>query len=149
MEWLVAISLTVMLGLAAVPFTADWIRSADCRTAASVLGFGFAKARAVAMRNPSGTVQGTAAGGLKIALSNSQALVLVCSGSAGAATCVNGGSTVLWSANYRATVSTTLGGSTLSSSTPITVDVDNRGKPLSATSYSLSLGGASEAGTLY
>jgi len=148
-EWMVVVSLTAMLGLVTIPFTSDWGHSADCRTAASVLSFGFSKARAVAMRNPAAAAQGSAAAGMKVSLGSSQAQVYVCRGSASSTGCVSGGTSVLWTGQYRATVATTVGGATLSKTNTLTIDVDNRGTPLSGTSFNLTLGGASEVGTFY
>ncbi|CAN5233210.1 hypothetical protein BH10PSE16_BH10PSE16_22950 [soil metagenome] len=83
---------------------------------------------------------------LRLVTSGATTTLLVCKGAPTSSDCVPGGATVYWKTDYPASVSTTL-----SSATPLTLGLDNRGTPLSATGYTLSRGGAQndETGFFY
>ncbi len=150
-ELLITISITAFLLATAAPLTLDWVYSAQTRDARGKLARAFSMTKSIALRNAGGAAAPSAASGLKILTDGTTNTVLACIGAAGSATCAVGGSSLKWSATYRAAISTTINGVALSAAAPLTIDLDNRGNALTGTAFTLSRGGSNnaETGTLY
>lgn len=150
-ELLITISITAFLLATAAPLTLDWVYSAQTRDARGKLVQGFSTAKAIALRNARGAATPLAAARLKISSDGTTNTVLACPCGIGSAACPPGATNLCWSATYRATIGTIISNATLTSSVPLTVDIDNRGTPLTGTGFTLSRGGSNnaEAGTLY
>lgn len=150
-ELMITISIMVLLFLAAAPLISDWVFSAQTRDARGKLVEAFGTAKAVALRNPDGIPLPGVAAGLRIVTDGSYTTVLACNGSTANAGCAIGGANVQWSATYRASITTMIGGVTGSTATPLSINIDNRGDPTASTAFTLSRGASQndETGTLY
>ena len=152
-ELMVTLAVLAMLLLATVPLAADWIHSAQTRDAHGKLVRSYGTTKALALRNPLGAPAGTVAAGLRLEMDGAVVRLLVCLGDpANASSCTPGHTRVRATANYPATVSTALNGTTLASGVALVVALDNRGALLlpASTAYTLTRGGSqnNETGTL-
>jgi prepilin-type N-terminal cleavage/methylation domain-containing protein len=147
-ELMLVIALLAILAVIAAPFALGWSYGASTLDAKGKLVFGYSKAKAVALRNPTNALHGVASAGLAVLTDGMTTTVLVCSGSSSACTPTSG--SLQWSATYPGAITTTVGGTTVASAVTAHLDIDSRGIPLSATTFTLSRGGGNdETGTLY
>src|SRR5690606_31472179 len=91
-ELLITLALIAIVALAAVPYTTAWINTANVQTSAASLEQAFAKAKALALRNPAGVRVGTPAASVKLVGNN----LIVCSGAPGDAGCAVAGGNMVW-----------------------------------------------------
>lgn len=129
-ELLVTISIMVVLLLAAVPYTSDWLYSAQTRDAQAKLMQGFGTAKALALRNPLQAPLPLPAAGVRLVNTGQLILLLVCAGNPDSTDCAPGGASVYLKISYPASVNTLLDNKTLSAATPLSIGLDNRGAPL-------------------
>jgi prepilin-type N-terminal cleavage/methylation domain-containing protein len=149
-EMAVALALIAILAVMAAPFTVSWSYGASTLDAKGRLVFAYAKAKALAMRNPTSVLQGIAAAGMVVSNDGTTTTVLVCKGAGSAATCSASGANLVWSTTYSSKVATTLSGTLVATGTTAYVDLDNRGTALATATFTLSRGsGNDETGTLY
>lgn len=143
-ELLVSLSITSMVLLASAPYLSDWTYSRQIKDANSKLLSAYGLAKALALRNPEAVPSTAAAAGIKVVTGASTRAVYVCKGDPASAACATGGANMLWSADFPAAISMTLGGSNVTSSSAVTVAINNRGMPTSGTvyGYTLSRGGS-------
>ncbi|MBP9940624.1 MAG: prepilin-type N-terminal cleavage/methylation domain-containing protein [Comamonas sp.] len=146
-ELMVTLVIMALLMLVTVPLASDWIHSAQTRDAHNKLVQSYGIAKALALRNPLDKDKNTTAAVLRIVLDTDAGVVrlLVCSEDPAADTtaCAVGGARLLASADYPSSVTTVLGGSTLTATTsPLKVELDNRGGLIApaSTAYTLSRG---------
>lgn len=92
-ELMITVALIAILAVIGVPYTASWVHQAAVQETESSLRSAYGKAKAVAMRNPTGvTAAGAAAAGIK----NANGILLVCQGDPADATCAVNGANVVW-----------------------------------------------------
>ena len=143
-ELLVSLSITSMVLLASAPYLSDWTYSRQIKDANSKLLSAYGLAKALALRNPEAVPSTAAAAGIKVVTGASTRAVYVCKGDPASAACATGGANMLWSADFPSAIGMTLGGSNVTSSSAVTVAINNRGMPTSGTvyGYTLSRGGS-------
>ena len=138
------ITLTIMsfLLLACAPFLADWTYSSQVKDAQSKLLAGYGLAKALALRNPNAAQSNQTAAGIKVVTGASLSTVYVCKGDPSLSGCASSGANKLWSADFPSAVALTLGGSSVTASSSVTVSLNNRGVPTTGTvpSYTLARG---------
>ena len=141
-EMMITILIMSLLLLAAVPFTTAWIQGARVNEAKSKLLQGYELARALAQRNPNGARAPAAAAGLK-----QEGLTLyVCLGDpATTATCAAGNSDVKWKAELPVNTSLVIGTGSGSSQT---LGIDNTGRALTASNFTVTNGSQNDSGNL-
>ncbi len=143
-ELLVTLAITSMVLLASAPYLSDWTYSRQIKDANSKLMSAYGLAKALALRNPEAAPAAAPAAGIKVVTGSSTRAIYVCKGDPASAACTTGGSNVLWSADFPAAISMTLGGSSVTSGSAVTVAIDNRGVPTTGLvyGYTLSRGGS-------
>lgn len=146
-ELLITLALIAIVALAAVPYTTAWINTANVQTSAASLEQAFAKAKALALRNPAGVSVGTPAASVKLVGNN----LIVCSGAPGDAGCAVAGGNMVWLGNVTDGVAIQWGGAGLSS---VLFDnsgqaVDGNGNPLAILDLSVRKGDVSYDAHLY
>lgn len=143
-ELLVTLAISSMLLLASAPYLSDWTYSRQIKDANSKLQSAYGLAKALAMRNPDAASATAAAAGIKVVTGNSTRAVYVCKGDPASAACATGGASLLWSADFPAAITMTLGGTNVTSSSAVTLAINNRGVPTTGLvyGYTLSRGGA-------
>lgn len=146
-ELMITLALIAIIAMAAVPYTASWIHAAQVQTTAANLEQAFAKAKALALRNPSGVTASAPAASVKLAGN----IVIVCSGAAGDAGCSLGGGNMVWQGNVTDGVAIQSGGAALSS---IVFDnsgqaIDASGNPLAVLDVDIGKGNVSYDAHLY
>ena len=143
-ELLVSLSIMSMVLLASAPYLSDWTYSRQIKDANSKLLSAYGLAKAMALRNPEAAPSTAAAAGIKVVTGASTRAVFVCKGDPASAACATGGANMLWSADFPAAISMTLGGSNVTSGSDVTLAINNRGVPTSGTvyGYTLSRGGS-------
>jgi type IV fimbrial biogenesis protein FimT len=150
-ELLVTVGITALLVLAAIPFASNWVYSSQTLTGRTELIEAFSLAKALALQNPAQIALPSAAAGMRVVTDGTTTTLLVCTGSSAASGCAIGGANVQWSATYSGLVTTTINGVAAAPGSPLSLDLDDRGEPLSGTAFVLSRGAASnnETGSLY
>lgn len=151
-ELLVTAAVVAVLVLGAGPLATNWTYSAQTHSARTQLAEAYSLAKALALQNPNHVaVSAGAAAGMKISTDGTTTTVFVCVGSASSANCVANGSAVTWSTTYSGLVTTTINSVAATTSTPLTLNIDNRGEPATSTAFVLSRGGTTnnETGTLF
>ena len=146
-ELLITLALIAILALAAVPYTSAWINTANVQTSTATLEHAFAKAKALALRNPAGVSVGTPAASVKLVGNN----LIVCSGAPGDAGCTVGGGDMVWLGDVRAGVAIQSGGAGLSSVlfNNSGQAIDGNGNPLAILDLSVTQGDVSHDAHLY
>ena len=158
-ELMVTLAILAMLLLMAAPLAADWVHGARTLQARGTLVQGFENAKALALRNPCADPNATgtpAAAALEAKIEGTTVTLNVLALPQGVSGCALLGArpNPQWTARLPDGVGLTLNGTLLTtSSTPLTVQLDNRGLPVSAASipFTLRRGGHQndETGTLY
>ena len=155
-ELMVTLAILAMLLLMAAPLAADWVHGARTLQARGTLVQGFENAKALALRNPCGAPNETQAYAavLEAELDGTTVTLNVLALPQGVSGCALLGArpNPQWTARLPDGVGLTLNGTLLTtSSTPLTVNLDNRGLPAASIPFTLRRGGHQndETGTLY
>ena len=156
-ELLVTLAILAMLLLMAAPLAADWVHGARTLQARGTLVQGFENAKALALRNPCADPNATgtpAAAALEAKIEGTTVTLNVLALPQGVSGCALLGArpNPQWTARLPDGVGLTLNGTLLTtSSTPLTVQLDNRGLPAASTPFILRRGGHQndETGTLH
>ena len=143
-ELLVTLTITSLVLLASAPYLSDWTYSRQIKDANSKLLSAYGMAKALALRNPEAAPAAAPAAGIKVVTGASTRALYVCKGDPASAACATGGANMLWSADFPAAISMTLGGSSVTSGSAVILAINNRGVPTSGTvyGYTLSRGGS-------
>ena len=154
-ELMVTLAILAMLLLMAAPLAADWVHGARTLQARGTLVQGFENAKALALRNPCADPNATGAPAAVLQAETDGATVTL------KVLAQQGGSVCAllvtrpnpqWTARLPDGVGLTLNGTLLTtSSTPLTVQLDNRGLPAASIPFTLRRGGHQndETGTLH
>ena len=151
-ELMVTLAILAMLLLMAAPLAADWVHGARTLQARGTLVQGFENAKALALRNPCADPNATgtpAAAALEAKIEGTTVTLNVLALPQGVSGCAPNPQ---WTARLPDGVGLTLNDTLLTtSSTPLTVNLDNRGLPAASTPFILRRGGHQndETGTLY
>ena len=155
-ELMVTLAILAMLLLMAAPLAADWVHGARTLQARGTLVQGFENAKALALRNPCADPNATgtpAAAALEAKIEGTTVTLNVLALPQGVSGCALLGArpNPQWTARLPDGVGLTLNGTLLTTSTPLTVNLDNRGLPAASTSFILRRGGHQndETGTLH
>ena len=156
-ELLVTLAILAMLLLMAAPLAADWVHGARTLQARGTLVQGFENAKALALRNPCADPNATgtpAAAALEAKIEGTTVTLNVLALPQGVSGCALLGArpNPQWTARLPDGVGLTLNGTLLTtSSTPLTVNLDNRGLPAASIPFTLRRGGHQndETGTLH
>ena len=154
-ELMVTLAILAMLLLMAAPLAADWVHGARTLQARGTLVQGFENAKALALRNPCADPNATGAPAAVLQAETDGATVtLNVLAQQGGSVCALLGArpNPQWTARLPDGVGLTLNGTLLTtSSTPLTVQLDNRGLPAASTPFILRRGGHQndETGTLH
>ena len=156
-ELMVTLAILAMLLLMAAPLAADWVHGARTLQARGTLVQGFENAKALALRNPCADPNATgtpAAAALEAKIEGTTVTLNVLALPQGVSGCALLGArpNPQWTARLPDGVGLTLNGTLLTTgSTPLTVQLDNRGLPAASIPFILRRGGHQndETGTLY
>ena len=156
-ELMVTLAILAMLLLMAAPLAADWVHGARTLQARGTLVQGFENAKALALRNPCADPNATgtpAAAALEAKIEGTTVTLNVLALPQGGSGCALLGArpNPQWTARLPDGVGLTLNGTLLTtSSTPLTVNLDNRGLPAASIPFTLRRGGDQndETGTLH
>ena len=156
-ELMVTLAILAMLLLMAAPLAADWVHGARTLQARGTLVQGFENAKALALRNPCADPNATgtpAAAALEAKIEGTTVTLNVLALPQGVSGCALLGArpNPQWTARLPDGVGLTLNGTLLTtSSTPLTVQLDNRGLPAASIPFTLRRGGHQndETGTLH
>jgi prepilin-type N-terminal cleavage/methylation domain-containing protein len=156
-ELMVTLAILAMLLLMAAPLAADWVHGARTLQARGTLVQGFENAKALALRNPCADPNATgtpAAAALEAKIEGTTVTLNVLALPQGVSGCALLGArpNPQWTARLPDGVGLTLNGTLLTtSSTPLTVNLDNRGLPAASIPFTLRRGGHQndETGTLH
>lgn len=156
-ELMVTLAILAMLLLMAAPLAADWVHGARTLQARGTLVQGFENAKALALRNPCADPNATgtpAAAALEAKIEGTTVTLNVLALPQGVSGCalLDARPNPQWTARLPDGVGLTLNGTLLTtSSTPLTVTLDNRGLPAASIPFTLRRGGHQndETGTLH
>ena len=155
-ELMVTLAILAMLLLMAAPLAADWVHGARTLQARGTLVQGFENAKALALRNPCADPNATgtpAAAALEAKIEGTTVTLNVLALPQGVSGCALLGArpNPQWTARLPDGVGLTLNGTLLTTGTPLTVNLDNRGLPAASTPFTLRRGGLQndETGTLH
>lgn len=156
-ELMVTLAILAMLLLMAAPLAADWVHGARTLQARGTLVQGFENAKALALRNPCADPNATgtpAAAALEAKIEGTTVTLNVLALPQGVSGCalLDARPNPQWTARLPDGVGLTLNGTLLTtSSTPLTVNLDNRGLPAASIPFILRRGGHQndETGTLH
>lgn len=156
-ELMVTLAILAMLLLMAAPLAADWVHGARTLQARGTLVQGFENAKALALRNPCADPNATgtpAAAALEAKIEGTTVTLNVLALPQGVSGCalLDARPNPQWTARLPDGVGLTLNGTLLTtSSTPLTVNLDNRGLPAASIPFTLRRGGDQndETGTLH
>lgn len=156
-ELMVTLAILAMLLLMAAPLAADWVHGARTLQARGTLVQGFENAKALALRNPCADPNATgtpAAAALEAKIEGTTVTlnVLALPQSVSGCALLGARPNPQWTARLPDGVGLTLNGTLLTtSSTPLTVNLDNRGLPAASIPFTLRRGGHQndETGTLH
>ena len=154
-ELMVTLAILAMLLLMAAPLAADWVHGARTLQARGTLVQGFENAKALALRNPCGAPNETQAYAAVLQAKldvdgTTVTLNVLAQGGSGCAL-LGARPNPQWTARLPDGVGLTLNGTLLTTGTPLTVNLDNRGLPAASTPFILRRGGHQndETGTLH
>lgn len=155
-ELMVTLAILAMLLLMAAPLAADWVHGARTLQARGTLVQGFENAKALALRNPCADPNATgtpAAAALEAKIEGTTVTLNVLALPQGVSGCALLGArpNPQWTARLPDGVGLTLNGTLLTTGTPLTVNLDNRGLPAASIPFTLRRGGNQndETGTLH
>ena len=155
-ELMVTLAILAMLLLMAAPLAADWVHGARTLQARGTLVQGFENAKALALRNPCADPNATgtpAAAALEAKIEGTTVTLNVLALPQGGSGCALLGArpNPQWTARLPDGVGLTLNGTLLTTGTPLTVNLDNRGLPAAPIPFTLRRGGPQndETGTLH
>ena len=155
-ELMVTLAILAMLLLMAAPLAADWVHGARTLQARGTLVQGFENAKALALRNPCADPNATgtpAAAALEAKIEGTTVTLNVLALPQGVSGCalLDARPNPQWTARLPDGVGLTLNGTLLTTGTPLTVTLDNRGLPAASTPFTLRRGGHQndETGTLH
>lgn len=153
-ELMVTLAILAMLLLMAAPLAADWVHGARTLQARGTLVQGFENAKALALRNPCEAPNATGAHAAVLQAQTDGVTVTLNVLAQGGSGCALLGArpNPQWTARLPDGVGLTLNGTLLTtSSTPLTVNLDNRGLPAASIPFTLRRGGNQndETGTLH
>ncbi len=154
-ELMVTLAILAMLLLMAAPLAADWVHGARTLQARGTLVQGFENAKALALRNPCADPNATgtpAAAALEAKIEGTTVTLNVLAQGGSGCALLGARPNPQWTARLPDGVGLTLNGTLLTtSSTPLTVNLDNRGLPAASIPFILRRGGHQndETGTLY
>ena len=156
-ELMVTLAILAMLLLMAAPLAADWVHGARTLQARGTLVQGFENAKALALRNPCADPNATgtpAAAALEAKIEGTTVTLNVLALPQGVSGCalLDARPNPQWTARLPDGVGLTLNDTLLTtSSTPLTVQLDNRGLPAASIPFILRRGGHQndETGTLH
>lgn len=155
-ELMVTLAILAMLLLMAAPLAADWVHGARTLQARGTLVQGFENAKALALRNPCADPNATgtpAAAALEAKIEGTTVTLNVLALPQGVSGCalLDARPNPQWTARLPDGVGLTLNGTLLTTGTPLTVNLDNRGLPAASIPFTLRRGGNQndETGTLH
>jgi len=155
-ELMIVVAIVAVLALMAAPLTPDWVHGARTLQARGTLVQGFENAKALALRNPceAPNATGAHAAALQAKTEGTTVTLNVLALPQGVSGCALLGArpNPQWTARLPDGVGLTLNGTLLTtSSTPLTVKLDNRGLPAASIPFTLRRGGHQndETGTLH
>ena len=156
-ELMVTLAILAMLLLMAAPLAADWVHGARTLQARGTRVQGFENAKALALRNPCADPNATgtpAAAALEAKIEGTTVTLNVLALPQGVSGCalLDARPNPQWTARLPDGVGLTLNGTLLTtSSTPLTVQLDNRGLPAASIPFILRRGGHQndETGTMH
>ena len=154
-ELMVTLAILAMLLLMAAPLAADWVHGARTLQARGTLVQGFENAKALALRNPCADPNATGtppAAALQAQTDGATVTLNVLAQGGSGCALLGARPNPQWTARLPDGVGLTLNGTLLTtSSTPLTVNLDNRGLPAASTPFILRRGGHQndETGTLH
>jgi prepilin-type N-terminal cleavage/methylation domain-containing protein len=155
-ELMVTLAILAMLLLMAAPLAADWVHGARTLQARGTLVQGFENAKALALRNPCADPNATgtpAAAALEAKIEGTTVTLNVLALPQGVSGCalLDARPNPQWTARLPDGVGLTLNGTLLTTGTPLTVNLDNRGLPAASIPFILRRGGHQndETGTLH
>ena len=154
-ELMVTLAILAMLLLMAAPLAADWVHGARTLQARGTLVQGFENAKALALRNPCEAPNATGAHAAVLQAQTDGATVTlnVLALPQGVSGCalLDARPNPQWTARLPDGVGLTLNGTLLTTGTPLTVNLDNRGLPAASIPFTLRRGGNQndETGTLH
>lgn len=155
-ELMVTLAILAMLLLMAAPLAADWVHGARTLQARGTLVQGFENAKALALRNPCADPNATgtpAAAALEAKIEGTTVTLNVLALPQGVSGCalLDARPNPQWTARLPDGVGLTLNGTLLTTGTPLTVNLDNRGLPAASIPFTLRRGGHQndETGTLH
>lgn len=141
-ELLVVVTLLSMVLLAAAPLATSWASGAQKREARSKLEQAYGMAKALALRNPCGIRDSSAATvQLKVTVEGTQATVTVAmAGDSSSCSFLTAQANPQWTAQLAPGVSVLMDKDTATKDTPLTLSLSNRGYPLGKTNFVLKKG---------
>ena len=154
-ELMVTLAILAMLLLMAAPLAADWVHGARTLQARGTLVQGFENAKALALRNPceAPNATGAHAAVLQAQTDGTTVTLNVLALPQGVSGCalLDARPNPQWTARLPDGVGLTLNGTLLTTGTPLTVNLDNRGLPAASIPFTLRRGGNQndETGTLH
>lgn len=155
-ELMVTLAILAMLLLMAAPLAADWVHGARTLQARGTLVQGFENAKALALRNPCADPNATgtpAAAALEAKIEGTTVTLNVLALPQGVSGCalLDARPNPQWTARLPDGVGLTLNGTLLTTGTPLTVNLDNRGLPAASIPFILRRGGHQndETGTMH
>ena len=153
-ELMVTLAILAMLLLMAAPLAADWVHGARTLQARGTLVQGFENAKAQALRNPGANPNATgtpAAAALEAKIEGATVTLNVLAQGGSGCALLGARPNPQWTARLPDGVGLTLNGTLLTTGTPLTVNLDNRGLPAASTPFILRRGGHQndETGTLH
>lgn len=153
-ELMVTLAILAMLLLMAAPLAADWVHGARTLQARGTLVQGFENAKALALRNPCADPNATgtpAAAALEAKIEGTTVTLNVLAQGGSGCALLGARPNPQWTARLPDGVGLTLNGTLLTTGTPLTVNLDNRGLPAASIPFILRRGGHQndETGTLH
>ena len=153
-ELMVTLAILAMLLLMAAPLAADWVHGARTLQARGTLVQGFENAKALALRNPGADPNATgtpAAAALEAKIEGTTVTLNVLAQGGSGCALLGARPNPQWTARLPDGVGLTLNGTLLTTGTPLTVNLDNRGLPAASIPFTLRRGGNQndETGTLH
>lgn len=153
-ELMVTLAILAMLLLMAAPLAADWVHGARTLQARGTLVQGFENAKALALRNPCADPNATgtpAAAALEAKIEGTTVTLNVLAQGGSGCALLGARPNPQWTARLPDGVGLTLNGTLLTTGTPLTVNLDNRGLPAASIPFTLRRGGNQndETGTLH
>ena len=136
-ELLLVLTIAGVLLALAVPFASAWSQGANVQRGRTLLNQGYQTAKALALRNPTGTTTAQAAG-----LKMLNGLLLVCEGNPTAISCTSANAT--WQSQVPKNTSISIAGSD-----DWTIAFDSRGLTSAPATYTITEGGVNETNSFH